>query len=409
MFTIDIEIGAFATTLAVCHLAQHTTVGAGDALDGHIRAVHVIRLLHRRIAFEVDILGCHLSVGKQLVEPLGSCDKATLTMRDGHHIAFTQLCFAHPRREVAHHLGVGYQALVATDGVEGQRGRINTLRTYLAVWHKTQFHQSLETVADSQHQAVTLFQQLHNGISYLWVAEHAGDKLGAAFRLIACRKASGNHHHLALSDGTGESIDALAYLTSILIAEHERLHFGTRTQECPRRVVLAVGTRECGDKHFGLCHLMLAHIHFLCRVERLILHWGGFNIALGGENIFQTACPCLQHLVHRNTLFAYLKHAVISHTTYLSRHCRQLTAILHLYHNGTIFLLKQFVHIKFSIEADTQPIAKRHLAHSLGNAAEAYSVGRLDGTSAHRLTQHLVHSQQHTVVRHLHLVGLDFE
>lgn len=47
---VDVEGGAFAASFAVAHFAEHTAVGTGDALDGTVGAVHIVLLVHRRIA-----------------------------------------------------------------------------------------------------------------------------------------------------------------------------------------------------------------------------------------------------------------------------------------------------------------------------------------------------------------------
>ena len=58
------------------------------------------------------------------------------------------------------HPGGDIPALMAADIVEGQRGTVLVHRPDLAVGHQSQLDQGLEAVADAQHQAIPVFEQV---------------------------------------------------------------------------------------------------------------------------------------------------------------------------------------------------------------------------------------------------------
>ena len=249
---VDVEGGAFAATLTVAHLAEDTAVGAGDAFDGAVGAVHIVLLVHRGIALQVNVLRCHLSVLEEAFDPLLRRHKAALAVRDGDDVGGTQLGTLQPGAEVGADARVGHLALVASDGVEGQRGCVGSLRTNLAVGHKAEFDEGLEAVADAEHQAVALLQEFHHGIGNVRIAEDAGDELGAAFGLVACREAAGNHNDLAAADGVDVCVNALADLLAVLVAEDDDFAFGAGAVEGACAVVLAVSAGEGGNEYVWL-------------------------------------------------------------------------------------------------------------------------------------------------------------
>lgn len=250
---VDVHCAAVASSLAVAHLAQDAAVGAGDAFDGHVGAVHVVLLVHGGVAVEVDILRGHLAVLEEAVEPLLRRHEAAFAVRDGDGVGGAQLGLAQPRAKVAGDARVGHLALVAADGVEGQRGCILGLGADLAVGNQAELDQGLEAIADAEHEAVALLEQLHDGVGNLRVAKDAGDELGAAFGLVAGAEAAGEHDNLAAADGLDVGFDALANLLAILVAEDDNLALGTGAVEGAGGVELAVGAGEGGDEDFRLC------------------------------------------------------------------------------------------------------------------------------------------------------------
>ena len=79
--------------------------------------------------------------------------------------------------------------LVTADGVEGQGGVAGGDGADIAVGHQTQLDQSLEAVADAQHQAIALLQQTAHSLGDRRVAEEGGDELGTRRRRRSRRAA----------------------------------------------------------------------------------------------------------------------------------------------------------------------------------------------------------------------------
>ena len=61
---------------------------------------------------------------------------------------------------------------MASDRIESKRGSIGRGIDYLTVGHKSRFYKSLEAVADSEHQTVTVFQKVVHAVAYLCVSEN---------------------------------------------------------------------------------------------------------------------------------------------------------------------------------------------------------------------------------------------
>ena len=253
----DVHGAAFASSFAVAHLAEDATVGAGDAFDGHEGTVHVVFLIHGGHARHVAVLGGYLAVLEQAVDPLLRSDEATFAVGDGDGVGGTEFGTAQPGAEVGGDARVGHLALVATDGVEGQRGGVGGLRTNLAVGYEAELDQSLEAVADAQHESVALGEELHNGLGDARVAEDAGDELGGAFGFVTRRETAGNHDNLAATDGVDVGVDTLADLVAVLVAEDDDLTLGTGAVEGAGAVVFAVGAREGGNEDVGLRQLRI--------------------------------------------------------------------------------------------------------------------------------------------------------
>ena len=66
----------------------------GDALDGHVGAVHVVLLIHCWGTVEVAVLCGNLAVIEQAVKPLLWCYESAFAMRDGDGVDTAQLGFA---------------------------------------------------------------------------------------------------------------------------------------------------------------------------------------------------------------------------------------------------------------------------------------------------------------------------
>ena len=88
------------------------------------------------------------------VEHLVVGDEAALAVADGDGVGVVQAALRQPRGQIGRDASAHQTALVTTDGVERQRGRIGRGVDDVAVGHQTELDQGLEAVADAQHQAV---------------------------------------------------------------------------------------------------------------------------------------------------------------------------------------------------------------------------------------------------------------
>ena len=79
----------------------------------------------------------------------------------------------------------------------GQASVIGTMSPYGT---QTQLDERLEAVADAEHQAIAVLEQVAHGLGDRGRAEERGDELRGAVRLVAARESAGDHHDLALVD-----------------------------------------------------------------------------------------------------------------------------------------------------------------------------------------------------------------
>ena len=104
----------------------------------------------------VHILGCHLSIGHEPVEPCLIGNKTSLAVGCRVAVYAAKPCSCQPWGFVGHHLGVYHLGYMAPNGIHGKGWRIRSLLHNPAFRHKPQLDQGLETVADAKHQSVTL-------------------------------------------------------------------------------------------------------------------------------------------------------------------------------------------------------------------------------------------------------------
>ena len=169
------------------------------------------------------------------------------------------LAFQHPGGVDRGHPGGDVPALMAADVVEGQGGTGLLHGPDLAVGRQAQLDQGLEAVADAQHQAVAVFEQVVDSVGKPGVAEEGADELGRAVGLVAAGEAAGQHHELGRPDGGLQRLGRLGQQVARQVAHHHDLRLHARPQTGLGGVVLAVGTRKHGDHRLGPGRLGLAH------------------------------------------------------------------------------------------------------------------------------------------------------
>ena len=219
-------------------------------------------------------------------------------MGDGDGVHVAHLGLRQPRGEVRRHAGAHQTALVAADGVERQRRAFGGHRHDVAVRHQAKLDERLEAVADAEHQAVAVVQQVAHGLGHGRGAEERGDELGGAVRFVAAGEAARDHDDLALLDLLYQRVGRFGHGRRGEVVHDERAHVGARTLEGCGGIVFAVVAREHGDDHMRLGHAG-AGVHGLLRsVEGHGLDGLALLIALGTvrEHGFDAALPCILQL-----------------------------------------------------------------------------------------------------------------
>ena len=122
------------------HLAQDTSIRGGDAFDRAVGAIDIPLFIHGNIAFRIGILGCYLTICKQLVNPLLRSHETSLAVGCRIDIYFSKLSALQPGRLVGNHLGIYHLGNVAVDRIEGQGRGIVLLSDDFAVRNQTELN-----------------------------------------------------------------------------------------------------------------------------------------------------------------------------------------------------------------------------------------------------------------------------
>ena len=289
----------------MAHLAQHTAVGAGDALDGAHRAVGVPLDVAADRAVGVHVLGGHLAVLNELPQRLVVGHEPALAVGHGHGEDVAGVHARHPGGLHTGDAGVHHAADVAAQGVEGQGGVVLLGLGDFAVGHQAQLNQGLEAVADAQHQAVPGFQQIGDSLGDAGVAEGGGDELAAAFGLVAAGEAAGQHDDLGAADGLFHAVDGLLDVGDGQVLHHQDLALGAGLLKSPGGVHLAVGAGEGGDEHPGPGHLDGRGL-VLPLLPQGHVRGDGHGMGVVGENLLQGAHPGGAQLLQGDALATQL-------------------------------------------------------------------------------------------------------
>ena len=242
-------------TFTVTHLTQHAAVRRGDAFNRHNRSIGIEVDIIGGVAFQIDILGRNLTIGCHLRHQFRSRNEPSFTVRNRDHMIITDRGVIQPGRLVGCDAGTNHHRLMAADRVESQGRRVVFHLNNLAKGHQTQFNQSLETVADTQHQAIPLFKQGMYTVFNARVAEESSDKFAAAVRFVTTGEAAGNHDDLALSQTTCELVDRLFDIRTIQVTDDKDISLCTGLFKGARGIIFAVGTREYRNQDAGTRNL----------------------------------------------------------------------------------------------------------------------------------------------------------
>ena len=246
---------AGSKALAVAHLAQDAAIGASDAFDSVQAAIRVERSVHRGHACSIYILSSYLAIRKELLNRCFRCVEATFAVGNSNSMLLAGLAQAEPRRLVRNNASGHDLGNVATNIVEGQGRRSASHIANLAIGHQTQLDQSLEAVANAQHQAVAILQQIADSSLDARIAEHSSNELATAVRLVASTEATGNHHDLGIVDIFNHCFHGFFNGSSGQIANNKGLGLGTGSLESTGTVIFTVVAWEDGNEYAGLVNI----------------------------------------------------------------------------------------------------------------------------------------------------------
>ena len=311
-----------------------------------------------------------------------------------------------PRGEVGGHARADQSALVAADGVEGQRRAGVGHRHDVAVRHQTQLDERLEAVADAEHQAVAVLQQVTHGLGDGRRAEERGDELGGTVRLVAAGEAARNHHDLALVDLIDQRLRGFGDGGRCQVVDDQRGHVGAGALEGGGGIILAVVAREHRDHHMRLGHGR-ADVHgLLRRVEVDGLDGRALVLALGTvrEHGFDAGLPSFLHSVQVQRLAGGLEHVLGGGGADFADldqigDGRKLGIVCQLDDERTICRGEQVVHGDAVVQSHADAVAERHLEQGFGGGAIARRGDGQGIVEVGELLDHGEHLKQRILVR----------
>ncbi len=375
------------------HLAKHATVGTGDALNSQHRAIRVDRQIHRGHAVCVYVLSSNLTSSSHLRNKLIRRHKATFTMADGHGVYIAHVATRKPRRQARCNARAHKTALMAANGVVGERGTGVVHGANVAEGHKTQLHQRLETIANAHHKAVTHLQQFAHSLGNLGRAEECRDELGRAVGLVAAREAARQHDYLAATDGLYQRGSAFCNALGREVIYYKHLGLRTCALEGARGIVFAVGARENGNDYAGLGHR--------CARGKRKRGVGAnrFNssaFALIGEHRLHAVFPRLLQLIHGKLFALYAKHVAGSGAAYARDggrtclgHVVERATLSKLNDEAAVRGLKQTIGTHLAVQAHANAVAHTHLEQRLGRTPITAGRNRCRAARTNKLFHHV--------------------
>ena len=107
-----------AASFCMAHLAQDSSIRAGDAFDGPGGTVRVEAAVVSRISFKVRVLGSNLAISGKSLDLFIGCDEAAFAVADSDAVEVARLAERKPRGLGGNDLGRYETGQVASDRVE---------------------------------------------------------------------------------------------------------------------------------------------------------------------------------------------------------------------------------------------------------------------------------------------------
>ena len=98
-------------------------------------------------------------------------------MADSNGVSVPHLTLGKPRGKRRRHARADEAALLAADRVEGKRRAFIGHGNDVAVRHKAELDERLESIADAEHEAVAVLQQIAHRLGHLGSTEERRDEL----------------------------------------------------------------------------------------------------------------------------------------------------------------------------------------------------------------------------------------
>ena len=139
-----------AEPFRMSHLAEDSTVGAGNAFNSQDRLVRIVFAVIGSLAGQVDVLRRNLTFGCQFTNLFRRRNKAAFTVRNSNGMDVAGLAAAEPGAHDRNDFRVDHAGQVAADGIVRQGRAVDLQRLNLAIGQEAEFNQGLEAIADAE-------------------------------------------------------------------------------------------------------------------------------------------------------------------------------------------------------------------------------------------------------------------
>ena len=270
----------------------------------------------------------------------------------------------------------------------------------------------MEAVANAQHQAIAVLQQITDGFLNARIAEHGSNKLATAIRLVTSAKAAGNHHDLRIIDILNHCFYGLFNSSSSQIANNKGIRLSASCLKGTRTIVFTVVAREHRDKYAGLSNIHRRSQSQLSSVERhvdisgLLYSWQAIR-----ENLLQRLAISSQSLIRSNNSIVDSDACACSgvaqhHVVQASENYFRVHASSQLQHHATGLQGKQAFRVMEGLnELEAQLVAHSHGGYECSDTALFNSSCSLDLACFHSSVYSSQILAQCSKVQHLGIIA----
>ena len=289
---------------------------------------------------------------------------------------------------------------MAADRIKGQGRAVAACLTDFTVGHQSELNQRLESVTNTQHQAVTVIQQIHDCLFDALVFKGRLNELAGAVRLVTAGKSARQHNHLCLMDAVHKTVDRILNVCRLQVLKNLHISGAAGAFKCAGGIIFAVRSRKGRNKDARLCkHLRRLYKHTFAIGKRF--HADIVIVRLGCKHLFQRLLPAINQRIQADRLAADTDHGFfrcvtqLYHVNHIAHHAGCAKS-LNLNHDAAKGCVEKFTLIAAFRKGKSDFVAESHLTDGLHHTTATDCPCR-----AHQFYLGVVEHQIHHIVKRL--------